>query len=159
MEEFFNNNASLILFLHVISAIIWVGGMIAIRLAVHPALQNIEEAKVKMARTLEILRNFFSIVTIAVALIIATAVIMSMALGFKGTPLSAVVHVKEAIWLIMTINFGIMVYRRNKAERAFLSGATQEAKELLAPLAKFMIPINIVLGIIALYLGITLRGF
>ena len=159
MVEIFNNNASLIVFLHVISAIIWVGGMIAIRLAVHPALQNIEEAKVKMARTLEILRSFFSIVVIAVFLIIVTAVIMSVGMGFKGTELSGIVHVKEAIWLIMTLNFGVMMYRRNKAERAFLSGAMQEAKEQLAPLAKFMIPVNIILGIIALYLGVTLRGF
>jgi len=159
ITEFFNENATLVLFLHVISAIIWVGGMIAIRLAVHPAMQNIEEPKVKMARTLEILRNFFSIVTIAVALIIITAVVMSIGMGFKGTSLSGIVHVKEAIWLIMTLNFGVMIYRRNRAERAFLSGAMQEAKEMLEPLAKFMIPINIVLGIIALYLGITLRGF
>jgi len=159
ITEFFNENATLVLFLHVISAIIWVGGMIAVRLAVHPAMQNIEEPKVKMARTLEILRNFFSIVTIAVALIIITAVVMSIGMGFKGTSLSSIVHVKEAIWLIMTLNFGIMIYRRNRAERAFLSGTMQEAKEMLEPLAKFMIPINIILGIIALYLGITLRGF
>jgi len=159
ITEFFNENATLVLFLHVISAIIWVGGMIAIRLAVHPAMQNIEESKVKMARTLEILRNFFSIVTIAVALIIVTAVVMSVGMGFKGTDLSVIVHVKEAIWLIMTLNFGVMIYRRNRAERAFLSGAMQEAKEMLEPLAKFMIPVNIILGIVALYLGITLRGF
>jgi len=159
ITEFFNENATLVLFLHVISAIIWVGGMIAIRLAVHPAMQNIEEPKVKMARTLEILRNFFSIVTIAVALIIVTAVVMSIGMGFKGTDLSIIVHAKEAIWLIMTLNFGVMIYRRNRAERAFLSGAMQEAKEMLAPLAKFMIPVNIILGIVALYLGITLRGF
>jgi len=159
ITEFFNENATLVLFLHVISAIIWVGGMIAIRLAVHPAMQNIEEPKVKMARTLEILRNFFSIVTIAVALIIVTAVVMSVGMGFKGTDLSVIVHVKEAIWLIMTLNFGVMIYRRNRAERAFLSGAMQEAKEMLEPLAKFMIPVNIILGIVALYLGITLRGF
>jgi len=159
ITEFFNENATLVLFLHVISAIIWVGGMIAIRLAVHPAMQNIEEPKVKMARTLEILRNFFSIVIIAVALIIVTAVVMSIGIGFKGTNLSGIVHLKEAIWLIMTLNFGFMIYRRNRAERAFLSGAMQEAKEMLEPLAKFMIPVNIILGIVALYLGITLRGF
>jgi len=161
MSEFFQSNASLVVFLHVISAIIWVGGMIAIRFAVHPALQNIEEAKVKMARTLEILKNFFSIVIIAVMLIILTAVVMSVGMGFKqGDPtLSMIVHAKEAIWFIMTVNFVTMIVRRNRAERAFLSGATHEAKEQLAPLAKFMIPTNIVLGIIALYLGITLRGF
>ena len=33
------------------------------------------------------------------------------------------------------------------------------AKAQLAPLAKWMIPVNIVLGLIALALGGTLRGF
>jgi len=37
-----------VVFLHVLSAFVWVGGMIAIRVAVHPVLQSIEDPKTKL---------------------------------------------------------------------------------------------------------------
>ena len=40
MTELFNNYGHLIVFLHVLSAFVWVGGMIAIRVAVHPVIQR-----------------------------------------------------------------------------------------------------------------------
>ena len=38
MGEFFVNYGHILIFLHVLSAIIWVGGMIAMRVAVHPVI-------------------------------------------------------------------------------------------------------------------------
>ena len=47
--DFFKNYSSIIVFLHVISAVVWLGGMIAIRFAVHYSIQNIEDPKIKLA--------------------------------------------------------------------------------------------------------------
>lgn len=58
MVEFFGTYAHEIVFLHVFSAIVWIGGMIAIRLAVHPNLQRIEDPEVKLGRILAITGNF-----------------------------------------------------------------------------------------------------
>ena len=85
MSELFNNFSSSIVFLHVISAVIWVGGMIAIRFAVHYSIQEIEEPKIKLGRTLENLRRFFNMVIPAILVLLITAIIMIIALGFKGT--------------------------------------------------------------------------
>ncbi len=159
MTELFNNFSSLIIFLHVISAVLWVGGMIAIRFAVHYSIQNIVEPKIKIERTLENLKRFFNMVIPAILILLITAVIMIIALGFKGTPLYSFVIAKEAIWSIMTIVFIIIYVKRNKAEKAFISGDFLAAKNNLAPIAKYYIPLNIILGIIAIYLGVTLRGF
>ena len=49
--------------------------------------------------------------------------------------------------------------RRNKAQKAFDNKDFANAKNHLNPIAKYLIPINILLGTIALVLGITLRGF
>ena len=76
MTDFFNNYSSIIVFLHVISAVIWVGGMIAIRFAVHYSMQNIEEPKIKLARTLENLKRFFSMVIPAILTLLITAIII-----------------------------------------------------------------------------------
>lgn len=159
MSELFANYANFILFVHVFSAIFWVGGMLAIRLAVHPALQHIEDPTIRLARTLEILKTFFSYVVVMIILLLASAIIMAVGMGFKGTPLYTIVLVKEAIWTIMTVVFAVIYVRRNQAEKLFISGDLPGAKKKLAPIATYLIPINIALGIAALYFGGTLRGF
>lgn len=159
MVDFFNNYSSIIVFLHVISAVIWVGGMIAIRFAVHYSMQNIEDPKIKLARTLEFLKRFFSMVIPAILTLLITAIIMIIALGFKGTELYSVVIIKEIIWSIMTLIFITIYIKRNKAQKAFDNNDFLNAKNNLLPIATYFIPINIVLGLIAIFLGITLRGF
>jgi uncharacterized membrane protein len=159
LTEFFNNFSSIIVFLHVISAVIWVGGMIAIRFAVHYSMQNIEDPKVKLGRTLENLKRFFNIVIPTIITLLITAIIMIVALGFKGTALYNIVIVKEIIWTIMLIIFITIYMKRNKAQKAFDSGDFANTKKQLIPIATYFIPINIVLGLVAIFLGITLRGF
>ena len=159
MTELFNNFSSLIVFLHVISAVIWVGGMIAIRFAVHYSMQNIEDPKVKLGRTLENLKRFFNIVIPTIITLLITAIIMIIALGFKGTALYNIVIVKEIIWTIMLIIFITIYMKRNKAQKAFDNGDFANTKKQLIPIATYFIPINIVLGLVAIFLGITLRGF
>ena len=159
MTEFFNNFSSIIVFLHVISAVIWVGGMIAIRFAVHYSIQNIEDPKVKLGITLENLKRFFNIVIPTIITLLITAIIMIVALGFKGTALYNIVIVKEIIWTIMLIIFITIYMKRNKAQKAFDNGDFANTKKQLIPIATYFIPINIVLGLVAIFLGITLRGF
>ncbi|HFU74569.1 MAG TPA: hypothetical protein ENK65_03350 [Helicobacteraceae bacterium] len=161
MQEFFANYSNYILFFHVLSAIIWVGGMIALRFAVHPAMQHIEDPTIKLARTLEFLKRFFMMVIPFIVLLIITAALLAIGLNFKeGDPfLYQVVHVKEGLWTIMTIIFSVIFVRRNRAEKAFIAGDFTETKRQLAPIAAYLIPTNIALGVIALYFGGILRGF
>lgn len=159
MEELFNAYSSLIVFLHVISAVVWVGGMIAIRFAVHYSMQDIQKPEVKLGRILDLLKRFFTMVIPTIVVLLATAIIMAVALGFRGTDLYSMVILKEVIWTMMTFVFVMIYIKRNKAQSYFDAKDFKSAKETLAPLAKWMIPLNIVLGIVAIYLGVTLRGF
>ncbi len=171
--EIFGTYAHIIIFLHVISAIVWIGGMIAIRLAVHPNLQRIEDNRLKLGKTLDIMGNFFNIVIPFIIIIIVTATIMAVGLGFRanavdeklnvinelGVYLYNIVHIKETIWLIMTINFIYIYIKRVKAKKLFDLGELKKAKESVALIPNVLLPLNIILGIVALWLGITLRGF
>lgn len=159
MESLFNNFSSLIVFLHVLSAVVWLGGMIVMRFAVHYSMQKVDEPKIKLGRTLESLKRFFSMVIPSIIILLATAIIMIIALGFKGTELYSTVIAKEAIWIIMTVVFTIIYVKRNQAQKAFDKGEFPLAKQKLEPIASFLIPLNIVLGLVAIYLGVTLRGF
>lgn len=158
MESLFNSFSTLIVFLHVLSAIIWLGGMIVIRFAVHYSMQKVEDPKLKLGRTLENLQRFFNMVIPSIIILLLTAIIMIIALKFKGTPLYSTVIAKEIIWTIMTIIFAIVFIKRKKAQTAFDKGNLPLAKANLEPIAKYLIPINILLGLIAIYLGVTLRG-
>ncbi len=173
LTELFGTYAHEIIFLHVFSAFIWVGGMIAIRFAVHPNLQLIEEPKIKLGRTLAIMGRFFNIVIPFITLLIITAVLMAVGLGFRAAAIDIngnvisdiamhtynIVHVKEVIWIVMTMNFTWMYIKRKKAQKLFDSGDLTSAKDTIALLPKLLLPINITLGVVALWLGITLRGF
>jgi uncharacterized membrane protein len=161
MEFFMGEYGRLVIFVHVLSAFIWVGGMIAIRIAVHPVLQSLSPETEKLNRTLQILKRFYLLVAPFTFLSILTATILAVGLGFKhGDPfLYEMVHVKEGIWTVMFVNFVVMMVRRGRAEKFLKIGDVESCKKQLAIVPKYLLPINILLGVSALYLGVMLRGF
>jgi uncharacterized membrane protein len=170
MVSLFWEYSTLIVFLHVLSAVVWVGGMIAMRFAAHHSFMELEPP-VRLARTAQALKRLFAIVTPFVIILIATAVLMAVGWGFRAASVDAegniideaafatyqLVHVKEAIWMIMALNLGAMIWRRNKAQKLIEAGDFAAAKPVLGMIGKYMVPLNIILGVIAIYLGVTLR--
>jgi uncharacterized membrane protein len=172
LYQLFADHRTTIIFLHIISAVIWVGGMIAIRFATHQSCSMISDPKIRMERAAHTLKRLFTIVTPFVILLIVTAVIMAVGLGFRAAAMDEMgnvideyamslyqtVHIKEAIWMIMAINLGVMMYRRNQAQKALENDNLQRAKEMLTPIAQYLVPLNIVLGIVAIFMGVILRN-
>jgi len=155
MKEILINYSTIIIFLHIFSAIIWIGGMIAIRVAVHPVLQSFEDNVLKLGTTLRIVGRLFNLVIPFIIFLILTAIIFETVFGIK----SNLVHIKEAIWTIMTINFIIMYIKRSKAQKLFNNGKIADARDMVAIIPKALLPINIALGVLATVLGVVLRGF
>ncbi len=167
----FGQHQTLIIFIHVMSAVVWVGGMVALRFAAHHSFMYIDSPAVRLARISHALKRLFAIVTPFVILLIITAVIMAVGLGFRAAAVDAagnvvdeyamdiynLVHVKEVIWMLMAINLGSMVLRRNQVDKLLKLEKIPEAKAKLEPIGKYMVPVNIALGIFAIYLGVSLR--
>jgi uncharacterized membrane protein len=161
-----------IIFLHVISAVVWVGGMVAMRFAAHQSIQMLDTAPQKLQRTAHALKRLFTIVSPFVIILIITAVIMSVGLGFRAGAVDAsgnvideyamhlynLVHLKEVIWMVMGANLLAMILRRNKAQKFLDNKDFPAAASQLGLIGKYMVPLNIALGIIAIYLGVTLRN-
>ncbi|MBN2869492.1 MAG: hypothetical protein JXK04_00890 [Campylobacterales bacterium] len=172
LVETFADHRNLIVFLHVISAVIWVGGMIAIRFATHQSLAMITDPKMRLERAAHTLKRLFTIVWPFVVILIVTAVFMAVGLGFRAAAVDEfgnvideyamslynIVHIKEAIWMVMALNLGAMMWRRRKAEIALKAGNLEEAKNMLGLIAQYMVPVNIALGIIAIFIGVVLRN-
>ena len=147
-----------VVFLHVLSAFVWVGGMIAIRAAVHPVLQSIEDPKIKLGKTLEITGRLFHLVIPFILTLLATGLMMLYAADGLHGALSRAFLAKEAIWTVMTLNFVYMYMQRRVAWKLFESGKLPEAKAKVKHIPNLLLPVNIVLGVAALFLGVTLRG-
>ena len=170
--EIFADYKTQIIFLHVISAVVWVGGMVAMRFAAHQSIQEIESPMHRIERAAHALKRLFWIVTPFMITLIITAVIMAVGLGFREAAVDAnhnvidegamllynLIHVKEAIWMVMGANLALMMFLRNKAEKYLKFGDALGARAKLGLIAKYMVPLNIVLGVIAIYLGVFLRN-
>lgn len=153
MQALFEDYRTIILFLHTFSAVIWVGGMIAIKFAVHPVVQSIEEPKIKLGKTLQIVGRLFHLVMPFIVVIVLCAVIIIQGTGMSGT----VVHIKESLWTIMTLNYAFMYTKRMQAQKLFDMGNFAGAKEHVRLLPNVLLPFNIVLGVVAIFLGVILR--
>lgn len=174
MTELFNNYGHLMVFLHVLSAFIWVGGMIAIRVAVHPVIQRGGVTAEKMLQndvmssmlvpeqrlgiTLQITGRLFNLVIPFIVILFATGLMMAIATGGHHGDLKSLFLSKEIIWTIMAVNYTYMYSKRAKAWRLFSQGDVALAKAQMSFIPNLLLPLNIVLGIVALWLGVSLRG-
>lgn len=174
MTELFGNYGHLIVFLHVLSAFIWVGGMIAIRVAVHPVIQRggvtaaqmlendvksaMLEPKQRLGITLQITGRLFNLVMLFIAILFVTGLMMAIATGGHHGDLKSIFLSKEIIWTIMAVNYTYMYLKRAKAWKLFSKGEVALAKAQMSFIPNLLLPINIVLGIVALWLGVSLRG-
>lgn len=156
MAELFLEHSKLILFFHLLSVVVWIGGMIVIRFSVHYSFLKIDDAKTRLERTLENLKKFFYMVIFCIITIYISAILMHIGLGLKA---NFIAILKEIILLIMTFIFIKIFMQRYKAAKFFKNGEYVLTKKELEPIAKYLIPINIVLGLVEIYLGIALRGF
>jgi uncharacterized membrane protein len=174
MTELFSNYGHLIVFLHVLSAFIWVGGMIAIRIAVHPVisrggvtaaqmLQNdvmdsMLKPKQRLGITLQVTGRLFNLVIPFIVILFATGLMMAIATGGHHGDLKSFFLSKEIIWTIMTVNYIYMYTKRAKAWKLFSKGDVALAKAQMSFIPNLLLPLNIILGIVALWLGVSLRG-
>ena len=158
MAEFFAEFKTYIVFLHVISAVVWVGGMIAIRFAAHQSFMQIESPAHRLERVAHTLKRLFTIVVPFVIVLLVTAVIMIKGYGLSQSEFSIISHAKEGIWAVMAINLFVMIQRRNRAVKLLSEGDMVGAKFSLELIGKYMVPLNIILGIVAIFLGTTLSN-
>ncbi|MDO9265617.1 MAG: hypothetical protein Q7U00_00905 [Sulfurimonas sp.] len=158
MQEIFLEYKTFIVFLHVISAVVWVGGMIAMRYAAHYSFLEIESPQKRLERIAHALKRLFAIVLPFVIILIVTAIFMIKGYGLSQSDLSPLSHAKEGIWSVMFINLMVMIFRRNRGERFLNEGNMVGAKNQLELIGKVMVPLNIVLGITAIFLGTYLSS-
>ena len=158
--EFFASYGRFLVFIHIVSAVIWIGGMIVVKFVVAPSVAKIQDVKLRLSRTLEIMQRLLNFAMLFMMLLAITGTFMSLGVDFKHSSpsLYILVHIKEAVWTLMALNFIYIYRKRNSAERQFVSGDDGSAAESIFTISKYLLPLNIFLGFVAIYFGVILRG-
>jgi uncharacterized membrane protein len=132
--------------------------MIAMRYGAHYSFLEIESPQKRLERIAHALKRLFYIVLPFVIILIITAVFMIKGYSLNQSDFSALSHAKEAIWSVMFINLIVMILRRNRGERMLNEGNMVGAKNQIELIGKFMVPLNIILGVSAIFLGTYLSS-
>ncbi len=175
MYAFFGEFAGFVVFIHLLSAIIWIGGMIAVRVAVHPVIArggltqawmkrgdmvaSMLTPKQRLGITLQITGRLFNLVMLFVFFLLLTGMIMALAMHGHEGDLKALFVTKEIIWTLMTLNYLYMYAARKQAFALFDKGEIEAAKAKVALIPNLLLPVNIFLGLVALFVGVVLRGY
>ncbi|MEC5396900.1 CopD family protein [Uliginosibacterium sp. H1] len=96
---------SLLVFLHIAAAIVWIGGMAIMHFAVRPAVAQLEPPK-RLPLMHAILARFFTMVSIAVPVLLISGIwLMSLMMGSGGRP-PVSIHVMAGVGILMMAIYG-----------------------------------------------------
>jgi uncharacterized membrane protein len=139
--------ASLLLMVHALSAVVWVGGMFFARLVLGPAAASLEPGP-RLTLWSHVLGRFFHWVFAAIILLLLTgyALVFGLFGGFGGVGLH--VHLMQGIGIVMMLLFFHLYFAPWRRFRAAV--ARQDWAEGGRQLGQIrtIVTINLVLGII-----------
>ena len=129
--------------LHVLSAVLWVGGMFFAIIVLRPSLAVLEPAQ-RLALHAGVFRRFFLIVWHVMPLVILTGYAMIF-VGFGGMAGTRwPVHVMTLLGLLMGAIFAFLYF---VPYRRFRNAADAPAKAQAADMIRKLITINLVIGV------------
>ena len=144
--------ASLLLILHALSAVLWVGGMFFAHQVLRPAAASLEPGP-RLILWSHVLGRFFAWVFAAIVLLLLTgyAMVFGVFAGFGGVGLH--VHLMQGIGIVMMLLFFHLYFAPWRRFRAAV--ARQDWAEGGRQLAQIrtIVTINLVLGIIVVAIG------
>lgn len=165
MQEFlinlFGDFGRIIVFLHITTAAFLLGSMLMIRFIIKPTLMDIDDESVRYSRSIRVLEKYFHYLIVVMILIISASLTMSVGLGFEyaNPTLFSLIHVKEALWVFISFNFLFMYIKLLNSKRLYRKREFFELHENLKLIINYLMTLNIVLTLIASYIGVIIRGF
>jgi uncharacterized membrane protein len=147
---------ALLIALHVLAAVFWVGGMAFAYMVLRPAAGPLEPpARLPLWR--RVFERFLPWVGASVAVILLSGygMVFQMFGGFAGMPLY--VHVMQGLGILMTLLYLHLFFAPWRRFRAAVeAGALPEAGKRLGQI-RMIVAINLTLGIITLAVGASGR--
>jgi len=142
--------------LHVLAAVVWVGGMFFAYLVLRPSAGPLE-SQVRAQLWRRVLARFFPWVWLSIVLLLATgyAMIFVYLGGFKGAGVH--VHIMQAVGIVMMLLFLHLYFAPWRRFRTAVDGAQfpDAAKHLNQ--IRLIVATNLVLGLVTVVVGASGR--
>ena len=142
---------ALLLLLHILSAVIWVGGMFFAHQMVRPSVGALDPS-MRLPLWRRIFARFFPWVWGAVALLLGSGLAMQ-ALGVIGLH----VEIMEGLGIVMMLAFGHLYFAPWKRFRRAVDGADFAAAAAQLNQIRRIVEFNLALGLIVVAVGATGR--
>jgi uncharacterized membrane protein len=139
--------------LHVLSAVIWVGGMFFAYMAMRPAVVEVVEASQRGVLWCKTLSRFFQWVWLAVLLLLVTGywMIFSVFGGMAGAGWH--IHAMQALGLVMMLlYFHVYFAPFRRLRQAVAENNPQEGGRQVGRIRR-LVGINLILGLIVVAIG------
>ena len=144
------------LWLHVLSTIVWVGGMFFAHVALRPAVQALPAAT-RLPLVAATMVRFFRWVAASVATMVATGLFMIVGLGGFAR-VGAYVHVMTVLGLVMAAIFVFIVAVPFRDLRAAVDAGAWEAAGVAMGRIRRLVAINLVIGLVTVTVAILGHG-
>jgi len=157
--DIFDNYKTLIIFLHILSASMLIGSMFMIIFIIRPTTKKIEDIQAKCGNCLKLLRRFNIFLAPTMLVIFSASFFMNIGMGFEyGNPTTFImIHIKEAIWLFLAFNFLYMYKKYLIATKAYKEKDFLVTQENIILITKYLLPLNLIVSLIAVYFGIAIK--
>jgi uncharacterized membrane protein len=148
---------ALLVWLHLLSAAFWVGGMACMQFAVRPAAGAALEPPPRLAMMSATLGRFFAGVGVAIAVLVASgAALVARAGGWEALPWS--VHAMAALGLAMVAVFGHVRYAAYPRVRRAVAAGDFAAAGAALPAIRRLVNLNLALGVLVFAVAVVGRA-
>ena len=142
--------------IHLLSAVVWVGGMFFALIVLRPAVGPMDPAA-RLALWRRVFARFFPVVGIAVLALLATghAMILVELGGFAAIGLS--VHLMEGTGVLMAVLYAVLLLGPYRAFLKALDAGALPAAGRAIERIRWIIAVNLALGVLTLAIATTGR--
>ena len=142
--------------IHLLSAVVWVGGMFFALIVLRPAVGPMDPAA-RLALWRRVFARFFPVVGIAVLALLATghAMILVELGGFAAIGLS--VHLMEGTGVLMAVLYAVLLLGPYRAFLKALDAGALPAAGRAIERIRWIITVNLALGVLTLAIATTGR--
>jgi len=158
-EYLYENFGAFIVPVHLLSSVVWIGGMVMFVFSVYPSLKQIPNQKQMIRTSFRVLKRFYNILIPAMVLQAFSGVVMEYGRHYEemDPTLVAIVGAKEAIWALMFMVAIFGYYKMGDTKKKCLGDEPELASDNIRLIAHYLFAISIFLGLFAIYFGLILE--
>ncbi len=139
---------NLLLFLHIAGAIFWMGGMAFTVMALRPALHDQLQPPVRLPLMVQVLRRFFLVVGMSIAVLLATG--LWMLFDARGRAVPPGWHAMAGLGILMMLVFGHIYFGPwRRVQRAVPAADWPEGGKRMNQIT-LLVKVNLTLGWLAI---------